>query len=229
VAGGEDDRRTQSRGKGFSRPDVRPRQTARAALGCVERLAVYAESRRAGGPDATHAARLYEEGRLVKCGVGGVVRARVWGGGGERRSSLYCLLGGRTRRHGRPAAGAQVRKGRQAARRKAAPPAAGAKGWLRVSMCQIASVSRRRRRSRSRPSSVPPRRHRHAPAPPRRRAQLIRRWAPPSCCSTATARSKSRAQTPSVGSPSTSGRPRTRAGYPRRLPNGSRCRRSRRA
>jgi hypothetical protein len=31
------------------------------------------------------------------------------------------------------------KEGRQAARRKAAP--AGAKGWLRVSTCQIASVS----------------------------------------------------------------------------------------
>ncbi len=36
---------------------------------------------------------------------------------------------------------AQVRKGGQAARRKAAPR--GAKGWLRVSMCQIAWASRR--------------------------------------------------------------------------------------
>ena len=61
----------------------------------------------------------------------------------ERRSSLYCLLGGRTRRHWRPASGAQFQKGRQAARRKVAPPEAGvgAKGWLLVSMCQIASVS----------------------------------------------------------------------------------------
>jgi hypothetical protein len=50
---------------------------------------------------------------------------------------------GRTRRHWRPAPGAQFQKGRQAARRKAAPPEAGvgAKGWLVVSMCQIASVS----------------------------------------------------------------------------------------
>ena len=60
----------------------------------------------------------------------------------ERRSSLYGLLGGRTRCHGRPAAWAQVQKGRQAARRKVEPPAAfGVKGSLRVSMCQIASVS----------------------------------------------------------------------------------------
>jgi hypothetical protein len=55
----------------------------------------------------------------------------------------YRLLGGRTRRHWRPAPRAQVRKGRQAARRKAAPLGAvvGAKDSLLVSMCQIASVS----------------------------------------------------------------------------------------
>jgi hypothetical protein len=43
---------------------------------------------------------------------------------------------------GRPR-GRKSEKGRQAARRKAAPPEAGvgAKGWLLVSMCQIASVS----------------------------------------------------------------------------------------
>ncbi len=51
----------------------------------------------------------------------------------------------RTRRHGRPAAGAQFQKDRQAVRRPVAPPAAawGLKGWLVVSMCQIASVSLR--------------------------------------------------------------------------------------
>ena len=88
----------------------------------------------------TLAARLYEGG--VVCQRGGwcrvVVLAVVVG---ERRSSLYGLLGGRTRRHWRPAPGAQVQKGRQAARRKAEPPGAGAKGSLLVSMCQIASVS----------------------------------------------------------------------------------------
>ena len=88
-----------------------------------------------------HPGRLYEEGRVVN-GVGavGVGAFRVVGGG-ERRSSLYCLLSGRTRRHWRPAPGAQVQKGRQAARRKVEPPGAGVKGWLLVSMCQIASVS----------------------------------------------------------------------------------------
>ena len=42
---------------------------------------------------------------------------------------------------GGPAPGAQVQKGRQAARRRVEPPGAGVKGWLLVSMCQIASVS----------------------------------------------------------------------------------------
>ena len=74
-------------------------------------------------------------------GVGGVGSLSFAVVVGERRSSLYGLLGGRTRRHWRPAPGAQVQKGRQAARRKAEPPGAGAKGWLLVSMCQIASVS----------------------------------------------------------------------------------------
>jgi hypothetical protein len=87
------------------------------------------------------ARRLYEEGRVVN-GVDAVrVGAFRAAGGGERRSSLYGLLGGRTRRHWRPAPGAQVQKGRQAARRRVEPPGAGVKGWLWVSMCQIASVS----------------------------------------------------------------------------------------
>jgi hypothetical protein len=85
--------------------------------------------------------RLYEGGLVVKCdwvaGLGGP----LWVRGGERRSSLYRLLGGRTRRNRRPVPGAQFQKGRQAARRFVAPPRAGAKGSLRVSMCQIASVS----------------------------------------------------------------------------------------
>jgi hypothetical protein len=86
---------------------------------------------------------LYEGGWVVNVvgGSGVGVLGRVMGG--ERRSSLYCLLGGRTRRHWRPAPRAQVRKGRQAARGKAAPLGAvvGAKDSLLVSMCQIASVS----------------------------------------------------------------------------------------
>ena len=90
------------------------------------------------------AARRLYEGGLVVNSVGGVgVRVLSWVDLCERRSSLYRLLGGRTRRHWRPASGAQFQKGRQAARRTVAPPEAGvgAKGWLLVSMCQIASVS----------------------------------------------------------------------------------------
>src|SRR3954464_14417412 len=90
-------------------------------------------------------------GRLVVVSMkkGGLSMALVlWGvgafravGGGERRSSLYGLLGGRIRRHWRAAPGAQVQEGRQAARRRVEPPGAAVKGWLWVSMCQIASVS----------------------------------------------------------------------------------------
>src|ERR1017187_7745546 len=73
----------------------------------------------------TSARRLYEEGLVVNS-VGGVgVRVLSWVDVWERRSSLYCLLGGRTRRHWRPASGAQFQKGRQAARRRVAPPEAG--------------------------------------------------------------------------------------------------------
>ena len=83
-----------------------------------------------------------KEGGVVKCGWGvGQGPLWVWGW----RAALISLLPprGRTGRHWRPALGAQFQKGRQAARRKAAPPEAGvgAKGWLLVSMCQIASVS----------------------------------------------------------------------------------------
>jgi hypothetical protein len=93
------------------------------------------------GPD-TLGSRLYERGLVVKCGLwwsgsscGVVVAsgahlsiASSVGGPGD--------MGGRLR-------GRKSEKGRQAARRKAAPPEAGvgAKGSLRVSMCQIASVS----------------------------------------------------------------------------------------
>jgi hypothetical protein len=84
--------------------------------------------------------RLYEGGRVVNRG-GGIGVWFLASVAGERRSSLYGLLGGRRRRHWRPAAGAQVQKGRQAARRRAEPPGAGAKGSWLVSMCQIASVS----------------------------------------------------------------------------------------
>ena len=94
-------------------------------------------------PALAAAYRLYEGGWVVNVVGGSGVRVLGRVVGGERRSSLYCLLGGRTRRHWRPAPRAQVRKGRQAARRKAAPLGAvvGAKDSLLVSMCQIASVS----------------------------------------------------------------------------------------
>src|SRR5207342_2230263 len=88
------------------------------------------------------AVRLYEGGRGVN-GVGAAVargRGRVVGG--ERCSCLYRPVGSR----GLGVIGVLVRRcmsevSRQAARRKGAP--AGAKGWLLVSMCQIASVSLR--------------------------------------------------------------------------------------
>ncbi len=60
--------------------------------------------------------------------------------GGEQRSSLYRLFRGvRIRCHGSSLRWRISIENRQAARRKGAP--AGAKGWLRVSMCQIASAS----------------------------------------------------------------------------------------
>src|SRR6266480_824200 len=60
----------------------------------------------------------------------------------EQRSSLYRLLmGGHGRWEFAPVA--HLLRDRQAARGSVAP--LGAKGWLRVSMCQIASVSRRAR------------------------------------------------------------------------------------
>src|SRR5262245_10189787 len=62
--------------------------------------------------------------------------------GGERCSSLYRLLeGGQGRLGFAPVA--HLLKGRQAARGSVAP--LGAKGWWRLSMCQIAAVSRRAR------------------------------------------------------------------------------------
>src|SRR5215213_6797689 len=62
--------------------------------------------------------------------------------GGEQGSSLYRLLeGGQGRLEFAPVA--HLLKDRQAARGSVAP--LGAKGWLRVSMCQIASDKRRAR------------------------------------------------------------------------------------
>ena len=87
------------------------------------------------------ASRLYEEGPAVKWRS--VVRVRVLSRvrGVERCSCLYGLLGGRIRRNWMLRSRAQVQKGGQAARRKAAP--LGANCCLRESMCQIAWVSRR--------------------------------------------------------------------------------------
>src|SRR5438034_10287168 len=73
--------------------------------------------------------------RPVMAGVVAVV-------GGERGSSLYRLLEGGLGRLGF-APVAHLLRGRQAARGSVAP--AGAKGWSRVSMCQIASASLRAR------------------------------------------------------------------------------------
>jgi hypothetical protein len=87
--------------------------------------------------------RLYEGGRVVNGRSRCLVRARGWVGG-ERRSCLYRPVGSR----GLGVIGVLVWRcmsivSRQAARRKGAP--VGAKGWLRVSMCQIDSVSLRAR------------------------------------------------------------------------------------
>jgi hypothetical protein len=67
------------------------------------------------------------------------VLGRPWGL--EQRSCLYGLLGGRIRRNWNVRSRAHVRKGGQAARRKAAPR--GANSSFRVSMCQIAWARRR--------------------------------------------------------------------------------------
>ena len=91
---------------------VRLEQDSRA--GCSAQPRAIGRVRVAGTGRAirlTAPCRLYEEGGVVN-GVDAVgVVAFQAVGGGERRSSLYGLLGGRTRRHWRPAPGAQVQKG----------------------------------------------------------------------------------------------------------------------
>src|SRR5215210_1174004 len=72
--------------------------------------------------------------------------------GWELGSSLYRLLIKRTRPMGVFAPVAHLLKGGQAARGSVAP--LGAKGWLRLSMCQIASA---RRRARSTCATLAPR------------------------------------------------------------------------
>jgi len=108
-------------------PSERPRFSgADARLGRISiaqpdtaETSAFAMPKRAsrGAPVGTSARRLYEEGWIVKSGRRCRVRVLARVGGQERRSSLYRLLVGRTRRHWRPAPGAQFQKGRQAARR----------------------------------------------------------------------------------------------------------------
>ena len=81
-----------------------------------------------------------KKGRLSSSGLG-PVRVLSPLVGLEQRSCLYRLLSGRIRRNRVLRSRAQVQKGGQAARRKAAP--LGANSSLRVSMCQIAWASRR--------------------------------------------------------------------------------------
>ena len=93
--------------------------------------------------DSNRRPPLYEEGPRVKRWLlRPPVKASALGGRGELGSSLYRLLvGGQGRLEFAPVA--HLLKDRQAARGSVAP--AGAKGWLRVSMCQIASAKRRAR------------------------------------------------------------------------------------
>ncbi len=94
--------------------------------------------------DSNRRPPLYEEGPCVKSSVvvspsQGGCRAGGW------RAVLISLSPPRVGGHGRWefAPVAHLLRDRQAARGSVAP--LGAKGWLRVSMCQIASVSRRAR------------------------------------------------------------------------------------
>src|SRR6266542_3377695 len=93
--------------------------------------------------DSNRRPPLYEEGPCVKCGVrASPLRAGARVVGVELGSSLYRLL----REDKADWSSLRWRsslKDRQAARGSVAP--LGAKGWLRVSMCQIASDSRRAR------------------------------------------------------------------------------------
>jgi len=98
---------------------------------------------------AWHSA-LYEEGPVVKGGTSGCVAGGC--------SSLYGLLGGRSRSMG-DSGWPSSDKGRQATRALVGG-LAGAKGWERVSMCQMASVSLRATSTR---------------------ATLVPRWRPSRC------------------------------------------------
>jgi hypothetical protein len=87
--------------------------------------------------------RLYEEGPVVKQRFGVTVVKDRDKSGVERSSSLYRLLFEGPGVIGARPGGAIPKRAVYAARRKPAP--AGAKGSLRVSMCQIAVVSLRAR------------------------------------------------------------------------------------
>jgi len=74
-------------------------------------LAIGEEAVAGGVPPGAAAGRLYEGGLVVNS-VGAVgVRVLSWVDLCERRSSLYRLLSGRTRRHWRPASGGAIPKG----------------------------------------------------------------------------------------------------------------------
>jgi hypothetical protein len=95
-------------------------------------------SRRAPGLCASDAQVMHDAATpLYEGGPGGQasVMAVALAGGFEQGSSLYRLLRGR-KRWWEFAPGTQFLVGRQAARGSVA--LAGAKGWLRLSMCQIA-------------------------------------------------------------------------------------------
>jgi hypothetical protein len=93
--------------------------------------------------DSNRRPPLYEEGPWVKWQLScRPVMAGAGVVGGEQCSSLYRLLG-EDKAGLELAPVAHLLKDRQSARGSVAP--AGAKGWSRVSMCQIASASRRAR------------------------------------------------------------------------------------
>ena len=84
----------------------------------------------------------YEGGLGVKSRFGqSALTVLAIDAGGEQCSSFYRLLIGEDKADGRFAPAAQFIEGRQAAKGSVAP--AGAKGWFRVSMCQIAWARRR--------------------------------------------------------------------------------------
>src|SRR6266508_5973923 len=96
-------------------------------------------------PDSNRRPPLYEGGPCVRWRLRGHQPGQGGRGGGGRRAALISLSPprGRIRLDGRFAPVAHLLADPQAVRGPVAP--AGAKGWLRVSMCQIASASRRAR------------------------------------------------------------------------------------